>query len=95
MPDRRPVVKLDIIGRGSFTLERVSQKSFELKIPNCALANSQLELPYFPPHDFLGFTFVHPKQQGANVVVSIGVEHGVRISSLPNQDEVWLRTINR
>ncbi len=91
---RLPLVKIKLSFRSEYKLTRRDQKTFDLEIPNCGISTDALALPYFPPHDFVGFTFVKVERSGNGVKVALGVDRGVRIASVVNENEIWIKALN-
>lgn len=87
-------MKIKLSFRSEYKLTRRDQKTFDLEIPNCTVASESLALPYFPPHDFVGFTFVKVERSGNGVKVALGVDRGVRIASVVNENEIWIKALN-
>ena len=89
-----PLVKLKLSFRSEYKLTRRDQKTFDLEIPNCGVSSEVLALPFFPPHDFVGFTFVQATPTAGGLRIAIGVDRGVRVASVVNENEIWIKALN-
>ncbi|MBX7143384.1 MAG: AMIN domain-containing protein [Oligoflexia bacterium] len=94
-PDRVPVLKVELSSKLEFRLSKKDDKTFKIAIPNCRIASKSLSLPIFPPQDFVGLTFAMAQQFGDDVEITIGVERGIRVSALPRDNQIWVRSLNR
>ena len=92
--ERTPVVRIVLTRQTPFRLIRKDDRGFELNIPECNITSPALGLPQFPPQDFAGFTFLDAKKQGDEVVIAVDVDRGIKIASLPHDNEIWLRITN-
>ena len=95
-PTRAPAIKLIFSEKSqSFTLTKKDESSYVLTFPEFGLSSDKLSLPLFPPKDFLGFTSVQCEQKDGNVIVTVSVDHGVKILSFPLGNEIVIRSSTR
>ncbi len=90
-PGRRPAVRFRLTRRSKFSLLKKSERQYLLQIPRCAIRWSHLELPYFPPGDFKGFTMIVSEMQGSTLRISIGVDRGTALTALPAGNEIIVK----
>lgn len=90
-PEHTPIIRISLSDRSEFKLSKAEERLYKLSIPGARLASLTLKLPQFPPHDFVGFSFVQAEQQGDSVEVKIGVDRGARISAFPQDKDILVR----
>ena len=95
MPDRTPVIRFAFTTRREYRLTKIDATTYELTVIGTKLGGEHLALHFFPPNDFLGFTFVKPRRDGNNIVIAVGVDYGMRIASVPKDEEIWVKAISR
>lgn len=85
-----PVIKIDVVNKTQFELQKTEDKVYTLTIKDCREMKPELRLVNFPPHDFVGFTFVQAEPDKTDIVVKIGVERNKRIIATPNENQIWV-----
>lgn len=90
-----PVVKLLLQQKALFNLTKKEERLYLLVVPNSDIRYDYLDLIQFPPHDFIGLTYLKAKKTNDNLEVEIGVERGIKISAIPNNNEIWIRSLNK
>lgn len=89
--DSKPTIMIALKDRPEFEVTRKDEKTYSLSIKNCQISRPQLKLVQFPPHDFVGFSFISAEEQEGMTSVTIGVEKNSRISATPINNEIWIR----
>jgi hypothetical protein len=74
-----------------FKVSKIDVNLYAIEIPDTTLSTETLSLPQFPPHDFLGFTYIEGAKTTGGVVVRIGVERGARISAFAQGSDIVVR----
>ena len=77
--------------RPQYRLSRSNDRSYKLRIADCAIASESLSLPFFPPQEFAGFTVVQAAAIGRDLEITIGTDRGVRISAVPGDTAILLQ----
>jgi hypothetical protein len=92
LQDKTPVVKI-ILNKpnAQAQISKVDEETYKVEIKDCGLENEDLDLPQFPPHDFLGFVMVISEVIGKNTEISISVEEGTVLGSSVHDSEIWIK----
>lgn len=93
--DRAPILRITLSSKVEFKLSKKDDKTFKVLINNCRLSSRHLALPIFPPQEFVGLTFSMAQQIGDDVEITIGVERGIKVSALPRDNQIWVKSLNR
>jgi hypothetical protein len=92
LPDKSPVLKILLNKpRAQAQISKVDAETYAISIKDCGVANEDLELPQFPPHDFVGFVMVVSEIVGGNTEVSVSVEEGVLLATSVHDNEIWVK----
>jgi hypothetical protein len=92
MPDKTPVLKILLNKpRAQAQISKVDSETYKIDIKDCGVENEDLELPQFPPHDFVGFVMVVAETVGKNVEVSISVEEDIVLGTTVQENEIWVK----
>ncbi|MBN8548725.1 MAG: AMIN domain-containing protein [Deltaproteobacteria bacterium] len=94
-PEHAPFVRIELSDRTEFKLSKIEDRLYKLTIPGAQLATLTLKLPQFPPHDFVGLTFLQADQLSDSVEVKIGVSRGSRISALPQDKDIVIKVLGK
>jgi hypothetical protein len=90
-----PVIRLIFSSPAEFRMSKKGESEYILTIPDCTLSGVETALPYFPPEDFTGFSFVQASDDKKGCKVRIGSERGYRISPYIKEREIQIRlTVN-
>jgi hypothetical protein len=91
-----PVIRLIFSSPAEYRMSKKGESEYILTIPDCMLSGVETALPYFPPEDFTGFTFVQASDdKKGSCKVRIGSERGYRISPYIKEREIQIRlTVN-
>jgi hypothetical protein len=77
-----PVLQLALTKKASFSIVKKTANTYGLTIPNCGISQEHLELPYFPPVDFKGLTFLQSARDGKSTTVDMVVERGYKLKAV-------------
>jgi hypothetical protein len=92
MPDKTPVLKIMLNKpRAQAQISKVDAETYKIDIKDCGVDNEDLELPQFPPHDFVGFVMVVSETVGKNVEVSVSVEEDMILGTVVQENEIWVK----
>jgi hypothetical protein len=92
MPDKSPVLKIVLNKpRAQAQISKVDSETYTISIKDCGVDNEDLELPQFPPHDFVGFVMVISEVVGKNIEVSVSVEEGIVLATSVHDNEIWVK----
>lgn len=93
--NHEPLLRLVMMSGANFNLVKKDSQTYELLIPKAGIKLKSLAQPHFPPHDFVGFTLVHPKYQRDTLTVEIKVDRGARITAFARGNEIWIRSATK
>jgi hypothetical protein len=79
----------------NFNLVKKDSQLYQLIVPKSGIKTKVLAQPHFPPHDFVGFTLVHPRYENDSLIVDIGVDRGARINAFARGNEIWIRAAGK
>lgn len=92
LPDKTPLLKILLNKpRAQAQISKVDSETYKIDIKDCGVENEDLELPQFPPHDFVGFVMVVAETVGKNVEVSISVEEDIVLGTTVQENEIWVK----
>jgi hypothetical protein len=92
LPDKTPVLKILLNKpRAQAQISKVDEETYKIEIKDCGLDNEDLELPQFPPHDFVGFVMVVAETVGKNTEISVSVENNIVLATSVNDQEIWVK----
>lgn len=92
LPDKTPVLKILLNKpRAQTQISKVDKETYSIQIRDCGLENEDLELPQFPPHDFVGFVMVVAETVGKNVEISVSTEEGMVLATSMHDQEIWVK----
>ncbi len=92
LPDKSPVLKILLNKpRAQAQISKVDEETYKIEIKDCGLDNEDLELPQFPPHDFVGFVMVVAEQVGKNTEISVSVENEIVLATSVHDQEIWVK----
>jgi hypothetical protein len=86
----KPQIKVELVNKTQFELQKSDEKTYLLTIKDCREMKPELKLVNFPPHDFLGFTYIQAEENKTDINIKIGVERNKRIIAAPNENEIWI-----
>jgi hypothetical protein len=91
LPNKDPVLKI-LLNKpnAQAQISKVDSETYKIELKDCGVENDDLELPQFPPHDFVGFVMVVAEAVGKNVEVSVSVEEDVTLTTSVRGGEVWV-----
>ena len=90
--DKTPVLKILLNKpQAQAQISKVDEETYKIEIKDCGIDNEDLELPQFPPHDFVGFVMVLAETIGKNTEVSISIEEGISLGTAVNGNEIWVK----
>jgi hypothetical protein len=92
LPDKTPVLKIALNKpHAQAQISKVDAETYKIEIKDCALENEDLELPQFPPHDFVGFVMVVSEPVGKNVEISVSIENEIVLATSIHDNEIWVK----
>lgn len=92
LPDKTPVLKIALNKpRAQAQISKVDAETYKIEIKDCSLENEDLELPQFPPHDFVGFVMVVSEPVGKNVEISVSIENEIVLATSIHDSEIWVK----
>ncbi len=92
LPDKTPVLKIALNKpRAQAQISKVDSETYKIEVKDCALENEDLELPQFPPHDFVGFVMVVSESVGKNVEISVSTENDMVLTTSIHDSEIWVK----
>ena len=92
LPDKSPVLKILLNKpRAQAQISKVDEETYKIEIKDCGLDNEDLELPQFPPHDFVGFVMVVAEPVGKNTEISVSVENEIVLATSVHDQEIWVK----
>lgn len=90
--NHEPLLRLVMMSGANFNLVKKDSQTYDLVIQKAGIKSKTLAQPHFPPHDFVGFTLVHPKYEKEALTVEIKVDRGTRITAFARGNEIWIRS---
>jgi hypothetical protein len=91
-PEKAPVLKIQLNKpQAQAQISKVDEETYKIEIKDCGIDNEDLELPQFPPHDFVGFVMVVAETVGKNTEVSISIEEDIVLGTVVNGNEIWVK----
>jgi len=92
LPDKSPVLKILLNKpRAQAQISKVDEETYKIEIKDCGIDNEDLELPQFPPHDFVGFVMVVAETVGKNTEVSVSIEEDIVLGTAVQENEIWVK----
>lgn len=92
LPDKSPVLKILLNKpRAQTQMSKIDEETYSIHIKDCGLENEDLELPQFPPHDFVGFVMVVAETVGKDVEISVSTEEGMVLTTAMHEQEIWVK----
>lgn len=92
LPDKTPVLKILLNKpRAQTQISKIDAETYSILIKDCGLENEELELPQFPPHDFVGFVMVVAEDVGKDVEISVSTEEGMVLGTSMHESEIWVK----
>lgn len=89
--NKSPVLKIQLNKpNAKAQISKVDSETYKIELKDCGVENDDLELPQFPPHDFVGFVMVVAESVGKNVEVSVSVEDDTTLTTSVRDNEVWV-----
>lgn len=85
-----PQAVLRFSKRVEYQLQQSESPEYELRLNEAIAEGDHLLLPFFPPQESEGLTFVQPEPHPLGLRIKIGVEPGYRLSAIPNGAEIHL-----
>ena len=86
-----PYLEITLRKRPHYRIIKSDSSTYKLVIPDSELASNQLALPVFPPQTHEGFRFVKAEAKDKQVLLSIGVEEGTRLSSYVKDRKILIK----
>jgi hypothetical protein len=91
-PEKVPVLKILLNKpQAQAQISKVDEETYKIEIKDCGIENEDLELPQFPPHDFVGFVMVVAETVGKNTEISISIEEDIVLGTVVNGNEIWVK----
>jgi hypothetical protein len=84
-PLEKPHLKLQTSHRPHYQITKRASDHFVLRIKDCALSDTRLTLPYFPPQEVDGLNLVQSSLDGNDVVIEIKTKRNARVRSVPEE----------
>jgi hypothetical protein len=92
LTDKTPALKIILNKpRAQAQISKVDEETYKIEIKDCGIENEDLELPQFPPHDFVGFVMVVAETVGKNTEISISIEQDVVLGTSVHENEIWVK----
>jgi hypothetical protein len=92
LPNKTPVLKIALNKpHAQAQISKVDAETYKIEVKDCALDNEDLELPQFPPHDFVGFVMVVSEPVGKNVEISVSIENEMVLATSIHDNEIWVK----
>jgi len=92
LPDKTPVLKIALNKpHAQAQISKVDAETYKIEVKDCALENEDLELPQFPPHDFVGFVMVVSEPVGKNIEISVSIENEMVLATSIHDNEIWVK----
>jgi len=92
LADKSPVLKITLNKpKAQAEISKVDQETYKIIVRDCGLANDELELPQFPPHDFVGFVMVVAEPVGKDTEISVSTEGDLALTTSVNEQEIWVK----
>lgn len=92
LPDKTPVLKIALNKpHAQAQISKVDAETYKIEVKDCALDNEDLELPQFPPHDFVGFVMVVSEPVGKNIEISVSIENEMVLATSIHDNEIWVK----
>ncbi len=92
LPDKTPVLKIGLNKpHAQAQISKVDAETYKIEVKDCSLENEDLELPQFPPHDFVGFVMVVSEPVGKNVEISVSIENEMVLATSIHDSEIWVK----
>jgi hypothetical protein len=92
LPDKTPVLKIALNKpHAQAQISKVDAETYKIEVKDCSLDNEDLELPQFPPHDFVGFVMVVSEPVGKNVEISVSIENEMVLATSIHDSEIWVK----
>jgi hypothetical protein len=93
-PGRVPILKISLNKpRANAQISKVGPKAYKIVIPSCGIGGKGLDLPQFPPADFLGFVMIAAKAVDDKTEITVSVEQGVALGTFVRQNEIWVKRL--
>jgi hypothetical protein len=93
-PGRVPILKILLNKpRANAQISKVGPKAYKIVVPSCTIAGKGLDLPQFPPADFLGFVMIAAKAVDDKTEITVSVEQGVTLGTFVRQNEIWVKRL--
>jgi hypothetical protein len=93
-PGRSPVLKIILNkARANAQISKVGSRAYKIVISSCGISGRGLDLPQFPPADFIGFVMVAAKLVEDKTEITISVEQGVTLGTFVRQNEIWVKRL--
>jgi hypothetical protein len=92
LPDKTPILKI-LLNKpnAQAQISKVDSETYKIDLKDCGIDNEDLELPQFPPHDFVGFVMVVAESVGSNVEISVSVEEDIVLGTSVHGSEIWVK----
>ena len=74
-------IKVSFTERVSFKMVKEDSRKYKISVTGCALQNSGLLLPQFPPNDVIGFTLVRVAKTSSGLDVIVNLEDGMKATA--------------
>jgi hypothetical protein len=92
LPDKTPVLKIALNKpHAQAQISKVDAETYKIEVKDCSLDNEDLELPQFPPHDFVGFVMVVSEPVGKNIEISVSIENEMVLATSIHDNEIWVK----
>ena len=92
LPDKTPVLKIILNKpKAQAEISKVDEETYKIILRDCGLANEDLELPQFPPHDFVGFVMIVAETVGKDTEISVSTEGDMALTTSMHDQEIWVK----
>ena len=88
-----PALLVDVEHLGGYSFSKKGTAKYELKLERTSLSDKRFELPRFPPDEFIGFQVVQAKQRNKDVLITIDVDDGTRLSPFRKRGQLWVKVL--
>lgn len=92
--ENKKILRISLSERAQFSMQQESDRAYSLLIPDAKLDSDRLSLPFFPPRDYLGLSYVTANQDGAQVLITVGVDRGISLIARPSGNQILIEPGN-
>lgn len=81
----KPHLRLETSHRPHYQILKRATDKYVLRVKDCAVSDSRLLLPYFPPQEVDGLNLVHPSIEGKDLVIELRTKRDARVRAVPEE----------